>query len=129
MTKITVVDDDLDILHNTTTMLKDTGYEVTGISELEGVIEELMSNTPDILILDLVFPENYTAGFDIAREIRATTAIKDLPIILLTGVNQDYPLDFSEKDIDNNWVPVQAFVEKPANIEILKEKIEELLSN
>ena len=46
---------------------------------------------------------------------------------MLTAVNQQFPLGFSNKDIDPTWLPVSDFVEKPVDFEILKAKINDLL--
>jgi hypothetical protein len=35
-------------------------------------------------------------------------------------------MDFSSGDIDDDWMPVQDFVEKPVNIQVLVKKIKEM---
>jgi len=75
-----------------------------------------------------MFPENSSGGFDLAREIRQTNEIKDLPVILLTSINQEFPMHFSTEDIDADWMPVQDFVEKPIAIPDLLKKVKRLLS-
>ena len=47
---------------------------------------------------------------------------------MLTAVNQQFPLGFSNKDIDPNWLPVTDFVEKPVDFDLLRQKITRLLS-
>ncbi|MBT3295939.1 MAG: response regulator [Verrucomicrobia bacterium] len=114
MAKITLIDDDVDITDGTAAILREEGHSVSVMNTTEGAVDVLSRNTPDLLILDVMFPENPAGGFDLARKIRHTPAIKDLPIILLTGVNQEFPMDFSAGDIDDDWMPVQVFMEKPA---------------
>jgi len=63
----------------------------------------------------------------LAREIRNTPGLEDLPVILLTAINQEFPMDFSSGDIDPEWMPVQDFLEKPVAPEILLEKVDKLL--
>jgi DNA-binding response OmpR family regulator len=92
------------------------------------MVQELKLNKPDLLILDVMFPENPAGGFDLARQIRKTEEIKNLPVIMLTAVNQEFPMDFSADDIDPDWMPVQDFVEKPVDTGELLGKIERLLS-
>jgi hypothetical protein len=48
-------------------------------------------------------------------------------VVLLTGVNQEYPMDFSSRDIDPDWMPVQAFVSKPVGMDTLLETVRRLL--
>ena len=74
-----------------------------------------------------MFPDNPVAGFDLARLIRRMPAIENLPIIMLTGINQDFPMDFSAQDIDPDWMPVQDFMEKPVQMPALLDKVNNLL--
>ena len=80
---------------------------------------------PDAVVLDVMFPENPSAGFEVARQIRAE--YPNLPILMLTAVNQQFPLGFSDKDIDSKWLPVTEFVEKPVDFDVLCQKIAKLL--
>ncbi len=128
MPTIKIIDDDRELADNLAIILQAKGYTTSVRTEYHGAIDDLVQSSPDLLILDLMFPENLTGGFDLARHIRKTPEIKDLPIILLTNVNQEIPGDFSSDDIDSEWMPVQDFHEKPVNIEKLLPKIKELLA-
>jgi len=127
MTKIKLVDDDLDITENIMAILKAEGFYVEAFNELKGAIEFIKDGIPDILILDVMFPENPAGGLDLAREVRTHDVLAKLPVILFTNINQELPMDFSQKDIDDEWMPVQAFMEKPINPKKLITKIKELL--
>jgi DNA-binding response OmpR family regulator len=107
-------------------MLEHEGFIVSYRDTTEGAVEELVRDKPDLLILDIMFPGSPGAGFDLAREIRHTPEVENLPIILLTGLNQEFPMDFSPEDIDDEWMPVQDFVEKPVKIGDLVRKIREM---
>ena len=89
-------------------------------------MSSLKKRLPDAVVLDVMFPENPTAGFDLARTIRRT--YKDLPILMLTAVNQQFPLGFSNRDIDKRWLPVAEFVEKPVDFRLLCDKVAHLLA-
>jgi len=127
MTTIRIVDDDLEFAESLATRLTREGFSVTTRDHLKGVVEELAEERPDLVILDVMFPDNPAGGFDAARAIRENPATADLPVIMLTGVNQEFPMDFSAQDIDPEWMPVQDFLEKPPNMPQLLEKIEKLL--
>jgi DNA-binding response OmpR family regulator len=128
MPVIKIIDDDVEIADNLVEELKGKGFTVSAANETEGAEAALAADKPDLLVLDVMFPENPTGGFDLARLIRETEGIKDLPIILLTAVNQEFPIDFSGDDIDPEWMPVQEFLEKPVNVDVLVEKINKLLA-
>lgn len=129
MANIKIIDDNTVYAENLSIILRKEGHTVSHLDHVDGAVEELVQNTPDLLILDVMFPELPTAGFHFARKVRGTQEIKDLPIILLTGVNQELPVDFSPKDIDGDWIPVQDFVEKTANIKPLIKKVSKLLKS
>ena len=127
MASIKIIDDDVELAEDLALILKKEGYTVSTLDDTEGAVEDLVQNRPDLLILDVMFPENASAGFDLARKIRETEEIKDLPVILLTGINQKFPMDFSADDIDDHWMPVQDFVEKPIDIGKLLRKVRHFL--
>ncbi|MBA4387524.1 MAG: hypothetical protein C0404_06055 [Verrucomicrobia bacterium] len=127
--RIEIIDDDKEMAENLALSLRAHGHTVETLYQTEGAARKLAQNKPDLLVLDVMFPGNPIGGFDLAREIRATKQLKLLPIILLTGVNQHYPMDFSGKDIDPTWMPVQDFMEKPPRIASLLKKIARLLKN
>jgi DNA-binding response OmpR family regulator len=128
MARVAIIDDDVELAENLASLLQaDGGLTVSVRDRTEGAVEELIRDTPDLLILDVMFPENPSAGFDLARVIRRTQPIKDLPIILLTALNQEFPMDFSAMDIDEEWMPVQDFLEKPVDLKVLRAKVERLL--
>ena len=128
MANIVIIDDDVEFAENTATILKKEGHSVRVFDNTEGMVEELVNTRPALLILDVMFPENPAAGFDLARNIRKNSEIKDLPILLLTAINQEFPMDFSTLDIDPDWMPVQEFIEKPFDVMELIKKIKKLLS-
>lgn len=127
MAKIKIVDDDSEFAANLSFFLQRAGYEVTTVDHTDGLTDDLVRDTPDLLIMDVMFPDNPVAGFDAVRAVRARKEIHDIPIILLTGVNQDYPMNFSARDIDPEWLPIQDFEEKPVNKSKLLKKISTLL--
>jgi CheY-like chemotaxis protein len=128
MAKIMIIDDDVDLAEDLSLILKNAGHQTSIRDDTDGAVVLLVEQKPDLLILDVMFPENPAGGFDLAREIRSTPELGDLPVILLTAINQEFPMDFSSKDIDPEWMPVQDFLEKPVAPEVLLEKVDDLLS-
>ena len=112
MEKILLIDDDVELTETLSELLKSEGYEVNSIDNLGNSKKEIARYKPDLVILDVMFPENPAGGFDTARKIREDGETSKLPVILLTAVNQEFPMDFSANDIDPDWMPVQEFIEK-----------------
>ena len=119
MAKIIIIDDDVELLENLAKMLKKENHEVKTLDQTEGAVEILLEESPDFIILDVMFPENPAGGFEFARKVRQNKKLIKLPIIFLTNINQELPMDFSADDIDTDWFPVQDFVEKPVDINII----------
>ncbi len=126
MPKITIIDDDLEFAQNLELVLGKRGHSVSVHDRVEGALEKLRSERPEVLVLDVMFPEKPAGGFDLAREIRKDEQLADLPVLLLTLINQEFPMDFSAGDIDPEWMPVQDFVEKGTELGELVERIEKL---
>ncbi len=125
MAYLLIIDDDEDFADAVATVCRAEGHEVVVENDTSSARQRFAVRTPDAVILDVMFPEDPSGGFELARVIRKSST--SVPILMLTAVNQHFPLGFSSKDIDPTWLPVTAFVEKPVDFEVLKSKIAELL--
>jgi len=131
MAKIYIIDDDRDIVESITTVLEANGYEVSSQYNDENVIENVLKQNPDLIILDVMFPENNSAGFEIAREIKRNEKLADIPIIMLSVINERgiYIGQFSKQDIDPTWLPVNLFLDKPIQPKELLKQVESILKS
>lgn len=129
MKKIYIIDDDRSIVEAMSIVLKAHGYDVAFQYNEENVIDNLIAHKPDLVILDVIFPQNPSAGFDIAREIRNSKETSSIPIIMLSAINDKgvYSGTFSNSDRDDAWLPVDEFVEKPIQNNQLLQKIRSVL--
>jgi len=126
---VLIIDDDLELAEDMAAFISQNGHTVTTLDTTDAAVDRIAADRPDVLVLDVMFPDSPTAGFDLARKIRRSKRIRDLPIILLTGINQDMPpLHFSGEDIDPDWMPVQDFMEKPFDGPQLLRKIAAILA-
>lgn len=125
MSYILIVDDDTDFTSAVCTVLAARGHETAAETDSERTIDRIRQRRPDAVILDVMFPENDTAGFDVARAIRRNFG--GLPVVLLTAVNNTFPLGFSNKDRDADWLPVVEFMEKPVDLNRLCDKIDAIV--
>jgi CheY-like chemotaxis protein len=109
--KILIVDDDQDVVDVTSLYLREGGHEVEAELDAKKAVARIEAVRPALVVLDVMFPEDSTAGFQLARDIRRQH--KDLPIIMVTAVNATSSVRFGKKDIDPDWLPISEFVEKP----------------
>lgn len=126
MSRILIIDDDTDFADAVGRVLQTHGHDVEVLTLVENAMEALERNPPECLVLDVMFPEDATAGFDLAREIRKHDKLARLPVLILSAVNTRFPLGFGPKDIDEHWLPVQDFLEKPVDFDVLRQKVRQL---
>ncbi len=128
MAYVMVVDDDADFANVVATVLRRDGHEVAIRLDTKSALADMEKRRPDAIVLDVMFPEDESAGFVLARGIRSREdALKDVPILILTAINAKFPLGFSAQDIDDQWLPVSDFLEKPVDFEILRGKVAKML--
>ena len=130
MAKVLIIDDDEDIIQNLTVVLEKSGHSVHVKRDTERVTAEVAAANPDVIILDVMFPEDPYAGFKAAREIKADPKLSAIPILVLSAVNQraGQAFGFSESDLSPDFLPAQAFIEKPVEPKVLLERIESVLT-
>jgi DNA-binding response OmpR family regulator len=128
MPYLMIVDDDEDFASTTATVLRKEGYDVQVELDIDSAVKSMESKPPDLAILDVMFPEDASAGFELARTMRHESGkLKNIPILMLTAINTKFPLGFGSKDIDEDWMPITEFLEKPVDFDILREKVAKLL--
>jgi CheY-like chemotaxis protein len=129
MANILIVDDDLDIVDSLKMILEANGHNVSVKTDPDNLVEGVIQAPPDLIILDIIFPEDPNAGFSAARELHKIDKVKDIPVLLLSAVNQMSKMSFgfSETDISEDFMPVKGFIEKPVEPAVLLSKINELL--
>ncbi len=119
--KVLLVDDDRDFLETNRLVLESNGYEVHAAHDGESGKKKALEVQPDVIVLDVMMETNQ-AGFDAARWLRSQEATNGIPIIMLTAINQEFPLNF---DKDEVWLPVDEFLEKPISPEKLLKTVKE----
>ena len=126
--KILVVDDDPDLTKVLQTILESEHYTViTAANRTEGM-EKIRINKPDLIILDVMMA-TCQDGFEMSRELKKNPECKDIPILMLTAVKDKFGIDFKSSAGDPAWLPVDEFLDKPAEPHVLLTKVKKLLSN
>ncbi|MGB3639988.1 MAG: response regulator [Rivularia sp. (in: cyanobacteria)] len=102
---ILVIDDsptNLEILHD---VLGNAGYEV--LVEMDGAsgIEQVESNPPDLILLDVMMPK--IDGFETCRRLQANPSTKHIPIIFITALTD------SEEKVKGLTLGAVDYITKP----------------
>jgi CheY-like chemotaxis protein len=126
--KILLVDDDIDTCSNITKVLSSKGYDVTEAYSGAEALKKVLAVKPDLMILDIMM-EKDTAGFEVADMIRSERStskykeVRNVPIIVLTAINQVTNSRFSLDDKENFLPAINDFLTKPVNFDSLLEKV------
>lgn len=79
-TSILLVDDDPRIIRFVRANLESVGYKVLAAGEVRTALQLLTSETPDLIILDIMLPE--MDGYEFCQQVRG---FSNIPIIMLTA--------------------------------------------
>jgi DNA-binding response OmpR family regulator len=125
--KILIVDDDPDLTKALKATLESKNYIVITASSGSEGMDKINTDTPDLLILDVMMSTSQD-GFEMARELKKDPQFKKMPILMLTAIKGRTGIDFRSSAGDPNWLPVDSFLDKPVEPQILLAEIKRLLS-
>jgi two-component system phosphate regulon response regulator PhoB/two-component system alkaline phosphatase synthesis response regulator PhoP len=80
---IAIVDDEPDIVELVSLHLKKNRYRVKEFLDAESFYRFLHSETPDLIVLDLMLPD--ADGFEICKYLKAQPGLASTPVIMLTA--------------------------------------------
>ena len=123
---ILIIDDDEDIRLAIQTLLESRDYAVETAATKEEGLQKFNSVKPDLAILDVMMI-SWQDGFELARELKKDPALKDIPVLMLTGVENKTGLEFKSAAGDEEWLPVEGFLDKPVEPDVLLAEVEKLL--
>jgi len=111
MTKILIVDDDIQVTKLLGKVLSAEGYETIAVNDSSTAIEVAVSTNPDLVILDLMMPQ--PDGFKVCRMLREDPNFMYTPILIVTA------LDDSDSRIVAFGAGANDYLTKPFNLEEL----------
>ena len=129
--KILVIDDDPDIVEVLKITLEANSYQVSAANSGSEGLAKVKEMKPDLIILDVMM-DTITAGFQVSYQLRSPDPRSEyaeyakIPILMLTGIGEKMKMKFSPQT-DAEYLPVDAFIEKPVQTPILLEKVRKLL--
>ncbi len=113
--KILIIDDDDDIVQAMRLPLESAGYQVLRAANGDEGLKKVKEVKPDLIILDVMM-DTTTAGFQVSLALRNPApsseyaAYRRIPILMITAIHATTSLRF---DADADYLPVDAFIEKP----------------
>jgi CheY-like chemotaxis protein len=131
--KILIVDDDRDLTASLARVLEAHGYDVSAVHSGADGLKALLADRPDLVVLDVMM-ETDTAGFEAAAAIRSRRetskyrAFRDVPIVILTAIDQVTNSRFSMDPSDSFLAGRNEFLTKPVDLDELLAKIRRALT-
>lgn len=120
MARIYVIDDDEQLLKMVGLMLERGGHTVSLFSNPVEGLDQIKEERPDLLVLDVMMPN--MSGHDVAREIRQTDGIANIPILVLTARSQEIDRTTAIQSGADDYMS------KPVTSQELMERVDKLLT-
>lgn len=84
--RVLLAEDEPNIVESLTFLLERAGFDISAETDGRRALETALSDTPDILVLDVMLPE--LDGYEILRQLRADRRTIELPVLMLTAKGQ-----------------------------------------
>jgi two-component system alkaline phosphatase synthesis response regulator PhoP len=121
---ILIIDDEPDTCTYFSTLLEDNGFATeTAYDGVEG-LAKIQENPPDLITLDISMPEK--SGVGLYREIKKSNQWKGIPVIIITGVSDDFEKFISTR---HQVPPPDGYISKPIDAERFLDMIKKLISS
>ena len=125
--RILIIDDDPDFVAVMKVVLEREHYSViTAFDTVEGM-RRIQADKPDLIILDVMLA-TWSEGFEMSRELKKNPHYEAIPILMLTGVEEKTGIGFKSTAGDPEWLPVNGFLDKPVEPQVLLDEVNRLLS-
>lgn len=127
--KVLAVDDDPDIISFVVTVLEENDYIPLEANNGEEALAKIRQEKPDLVILDVLMPRQ--SGIKMYRELKTDDSLKNIPVIILSGITRRTFLRSQEAltEFGGQNVPEpEAYIEKPVAPEELAEIIKKVIA-
>ena len=122
--KILLVDDDVDLVESTKTILESKPYEVIVAYEGNEGLRKAREEKPDLVLLDIIMPVKN--GFTAAEQFKEDPQLRKIPVLMLTSFSTRY----GETTIPVSrgfTLEAEDYIEKPISPEELLARVEKHL--
>jgi sigma-B regulation protein RsbU (phosphoserine phosphatase) len=83
--RILLADDNPDMIYIIKQIFSDAGYTFIEAHDGKETLEKIRKERPDLVLLDLKMPKKH--GLDVLRDVSADETLKDIPVIVLTVID------------------------------------------
>ena len=125
-TRLLIIDDDPDFVEGIQSILVKADYKVDVAYNPDDGFTALKSNPPDLLLLDIMMGRG-AEGIMLARKISKDEVLREIPVLIITGIREQMAFLFPGEPVHPRFVPVDELIEKPVEPDFLLERVEALL--
>ncbi len=123
--KVVIVDDEQDVVTYLTALLSDNDFEVRSATDGQEALRIIGTVKPDLICLDILMPGE--TGLSLYRKIRSMPDIKEIPVIIVSGMNYSRDVAAESPLTGSDIPPPEAYVEKPIKPGPFMEIVESVL--
>ncbi len=85
--RVMIVEDEPNIVESLSFVFSREGWQVAAALDGVTAITRLLSDPPDVLVLDVMLPPH--SGFEVLKRVRSEASLKRLPVLVLTAKGQE----------------------------------------
>lgn len=124
--RLLIIDDDPDFVSGIRDILESAQYKVDACYDPDEGLAALQKETYDLLLLDIMMGRG-AEGIRIARTMGQDEQLKKMPVLIITGIQEQMAFLFPGQPVHPGFVDVDEVVEKPVEPRLLLDRIETLL--
>ncbi len=124
--KLIIIDDDPDFVAGIKSVLESENYSVDVAYNPKDGFKALQAKHYDLLLLDIMMGRG-AEGVALARKIRKDLTLKDLPVLIITGIREQIAFLFPGQPVHPHFVETDELLEKPVEPKLLLDKVSSLL--
>jgi two-component system alkaline phosphatase synthesis response regulator PhoP len=124
--RLLIIDDDPDFAGAIQVILESADYEVDVRHNPKEGWAALKASAYDLLLLDIMMGRG-AEGVMMARKIRKDETLREMPVLIITGMREQIAFLFPGQAIHPRFVPVDELVEKPVEPSFLLERVSALI--
>lgn len=125
--RLLIVDDDPDFVGAINEILTTAGYETDITHNPKDGWAALQDKKYDLLLLDIMMGRG-AEGVMMARKIRKDESLREMPVLIITGMREQIAFLFPGQAIHPGFVPVDELVEKPVEPDLLLDRVGALIA-
>jgi two-component system alkaline phosphatase synthesis response regulator PhoP len=124
--RLIIIDDDPDYVAGIKSVLETANYSVDVAYNPKEGFKALQTNRYDLLLLDIMMGRG-AEGVALARKIRKDPKLRELPVLIITGLREQIAFLFPGQSVHPHFVENDELLEKPVEPKLLLEKVSSLL--